>query len=76
MSENRTVATKRAIGVGAWGGNGGLHSKERQASTRIGRASKDNPPKRSRKKHKRVSGRKSFLGGSTESRFHTKFGPT
>ena len=38
---------------------GGLHSEGRQIPRRKGRANKNSLPKRSRRKHERVSGRKS-----------------
>ena len=43
---------------------------------RIGRASKESLPRRSRRKHERVSGRKSFPGRSAESWFYSKSGQT
>ena len=55
---------KRGIPAGAWRGGGELHSDERQVPRRRGRASKENLPRRSRRKHERVSGRKCSPGGS------------
>ena len=49
VSENRTLARKRQIRVGAWRGKGGLHSEGRQAPRRRGRAIKENLPRRSRR---------------------------
>ena len=60
MSESRILASKRGIEAGAWSGKGGLHGERRQIPRRKGRASKKNLPRRSRRKHKRVSGRKSL----------------
>ena len=55
--------------MGAWRGKGGLHSERRQIPKRKGRASKENLLRESRRKHERVSGRKSSPGRSAESYF-------
>ena len=55
----------------AWSGKGGLHHEGRQIPRRKGRASKKSLPRTSRRKHERVSGRKSFLGRSAVSWFHS-----
>ena len=60
----------------AWRGKGGLHRERRQIPRRKGRASKKSLPRTSRRKHERVSGRKSSPGQSTESWFHSKSGQT
>ena len=60
ISESRTFTRKRGIGAGARGGRSGLHSKRRKAPRRSGRASTENLLRRSRTKHERVNGRKSF----------------
>ena len=62
---------ERGIRAGAWRGKGKLHSEERQVPRKRGRASKKNLPRRSRKKHERVSVRKSSPGGSAESWFYS-----
>ena len=62
VSESRTLARERGIGAGAWREKGELHSEEKQVSRRKGRASKKSLPRRSRRKHERVSGRKSSPG--------------
>ena len=67
MSESRTLARKREIRARAWRGKGGPHSEGRQVPKRWGRTSKESLPKRIRRKHERVSGRKSSPGGSAES---------
>ena len=59
--EPRLGEREKGIGAGAWGGKGGLHGEERQVSGRRVRESKKNLPRRSRRKHKRVSGRKAHL---------------
>ena len=64
VGESRTLARKRRIRAGAWRGKGGLHGEGRQIPRRKGRASKKSLPKRSRRKHERVSGRKSSPGRS------------
>ena len=51
--------------MGAWRGKGGLHREGR----RTGRASNKSLPRTSRRKHERVSGRKSSPGRSAESYF-------
>ena len=67
---------EREIKAGAWRGKGRLHSEGRQVPRRKGRVSKESLPRRSRRKHERVSGRKSSPGRSAESWFHSKFGQT
>ena len=47
-----------------------------QVPKRSGRASKKSLPRRSRRKHERVSGRKSSPGRSAKSWFHSKSGQT
>ena len=71
VGESRTLARERGIGARAWRGKGGLHSEGRQIPRRTGRASNKSLPKRSRRKHERVSGRKSSPGRSAESWFHS-----
>ena len=66
VGESRTLARERGIKARAWSGKGGLHREERQIPRRTGRASKKSLPRRSRKKHERVSGRKSSPGRSAE----------
>ena len=76
VGESRTLARERQIRAGAWRGKSGLHSGGRQIPRRRLRASKENLPRRSRRKHERVSERKSFSGRSTESWFYSKSGQT
>ena len=71
MGESRTLARKRGIRARAWSGKGGLHREGRQIPRRKGRASKNSLPRTSRRKHERVSGRKSSPGRSAESWFHS-----
>ena len=66
----------RGIGARAWRGKGGLDCEGRQISRRTGRASEKSLPRTSRRKHERVSGRKSSPGRSAESWFHSKSGQT
>ena len=54
----------------------GLHRERRKIPRRTGRASKKSLPRTSRRKHERVSGRKSSPGRSAESWFHSKSGQT
>ena len=70
--ESRTSARERGIRARAWRGKGGLHNEGRKISKRKGRASKKSLPKKSRRKHERVSGRKGSSGRSAESWFHCK----
>ena len=67
--ESRTLVRERGDQSGSMGGKGGLYSEGRQVPIRRGRASKDNLPRRSRRKHKWVCRRKSSLGGSALSWF-------
>ena len=76
MGESRTLARVRGIGAGAWRGKGGLHRERGQIPRRTERASKKSLPRASRRKHERVSGRKSSPGRSAESWFHSKSGQT
>ena len=76
MGESRTLARERGIRAGAWSGKGGLHSEQRKIPRRTGRARKKSLPRTSRRKHERVSGRKSSPGRSAESWFHSTSGKT
>ena len=60
--ESRTLARVRGIRARAWSGKGGLDREGRQIPKRKGRASNKSLPRTSRRKHERVSGRKSFPG--------------
>ena len=62
--------------AGAWRGKGGLHSEGGQILKRKGRTRKKNLPRTSRRKHERVSGRKSSPGRSAMSWFQSKSGQT
>ena len=53
---------ERGVRAGAWGGKDGLHGERGQIARRRGRASKKSLLRRNRRKHERVSGRKSSLG--------------
>ena len=59
MGEIRPLARERRIKAGAWRREGGLHREGRQILRRKGRACKESLPRTSRRKHERVSGRKS-----------------
>ena len=76
VSESRILARERGIRARAWSGKGGLYSESRQVPRRRGRASKKSLPRRSRRKHERVSGRKSSTGRFAESWFHFMSGQT
>ena len=71
VGESLTLASERGIRARAWGGKGGLHRERRQIPRRRGRASNKSLPRTSRRKHERVSGRKSSPGRSAESWFHS-----
>ena len=62
VGESRTLTRKRRIRAIAWKGKGGLYSEGRQVPRRKGRESRESLPRRSRRKHERVSGRKSSPG--------------
>ena len=74
LGESRTLARERGIRAGAWRGKGGLLGERGQISRRTGRASKKSLSRTTRRKHERVSGRKSSPGRSAESWFHSKSG--
>ena len=76
MGESRTTARARGIRARAWRGKGGIHGEGKQIPRRKRRASKKSLPRTSRRKHERVSGRKSSPGRSAESWFHSKSGQT
>ena len=76
MSENRTLMREREVRARAWRGKGGLHGERRVVPRRTGRASKKSLSRGSRRKHERVSRRKSSPGRPAESWFHSKSGQT
>ena len=67
VGESRTLARKRGIKARAWRGKGGLDREGGKIPRRTVRASKKSLPITSRRKHERVSGRKSSPGRSAES---------
>ena len=70
MGESRTLAREGDQSESMeW--KGGLHREGRQIPRRTGRASKKSLPRRGRRKHERVSGRKSSPERSAESWFHS-----
>ena len=71
MGESRTLVRDGRIKARAWRRKGGLHGEKRQIPRSKGRAPKKSLPRRSRRKHKRVSGRKSSPGRSAESWFYS-----
>ena len=71
VGESRTLAREKKIRARAWSGKGELHREQRQIPRRKGRASNKSLPRTSRRKHERVSGRKSSPGRSAESWFHS-----
>ena len=75
VGKSRTLARERKIRTKAWRGKGELHGEGGQIPRRKGRASKKSLPKRSRRKHERVSGRKSSPGRSAESWPHSQVWP-
>ena len=64
VGESRTLARVKGIRARACSGKGGLHRERRQIPWRKGRASNKSLPRTSRRKHERVSGRKSSPGRS------------
>ena len=78
MGESCTLARERGVRARAWSGKGGLHRERGQIPWRTGRASNKSLSRTStrRRKHERVSGRKSSPGRSAESWFHSKSGQT
>ena len=62
MGESRNLARESRIRARAWSGKGELHGEQRQIPRRKGRASNKSLPRTSRRKHERVSGRKSSPG--------------
>ena len=71
VGKSRTLARERGIIAGAWRRKGRPHSERMQIPSRKGRASNKSLPRRSRRKHKQVSGHKSSPGRSAESWFHS-----
>ena len=65
------LGERGGIRARAWRGMGGLHGEREQIPRRTGRASNKSLPRTSRRKHERVSGRKSSPGRSAESLFHS-----
>ena len=70
------LGEKEGFRARAWSGKGGLHRERGQIPRRIGRTSNKSLPRTSRRKHERVSGRKSSTRRSAESWFHSKSGQT
>ena len=71
VSENRILTREREIRTRAWRGEGGLHTEGRQVPRRKEGASKKSFHRGSRRKHERVSGRKSSPKRYEESWFHS-----
>ena len=71
VGESGTLARVRGIRARAWRGKGGLDREGRQIPRRTGRESNKSLPRTSRRKHERVSGRKSSPGRSAEYWFHS-----
>ena len=71
VSKSRTLAREREIRARTWRGKDSFHSEGRQVPRRNGRASSDSLPRRSKRKHERVSRRKSSPGRSEELWFHS-----
>ena len=61
------LGEREGIRARAWSGKGGLHREQGQVPRRTGRTNKKSLLRTSRKKHERVSGRKSSPGRSAES---------
>ena len=67
MGESRTLVSESGIRAGAWSVRGRFYREGRQIPRRRGRASKKSLPRKSRRKHERVSERKGTSGRSAES---------
>ena len=67
VGESCTLARERRIRARAWRGKGGLYGEQRQIPRKKARASKKSLPRTSRRKHGRVSGRKSSLQDDLQS---------
>ena len=76
MSESRTLAREGGSEREHEKEKSQLHSKKRRVSGSRGRADKENLPRKSRRKHERVSGRKSSPGESGKFWYHSKSGQT
>ena len=76
MGKSHTLARESGIRARAWSEKGGLHGEPKQISRRKGRARKMSLPRRSKRKHEQVNGRRSSPGRSAESWFHSKSGQT
>ena len=76
VGESRTLARERGLRAEAWRGKGGLQGERRQIPRRKGRARKKSLPRTSRRKHERVSGRKSSPGQPAQSWFYLTSGQT
>ena len=74
VSKRCTLARQRSIRAGAWGRKSGLHSEGKQVLRKRKRASNGNLSRRSKRKHERISGRKSSPGAAGESWFYFKSG--
>ena len=74
VGESRTLAREGGSEREHGEEKGGLDREGRQIPRRKGRASNKSLPRTSRRKHERVSGRKSSPGRSAESWFHSKSG--
>ena len=76
MGKSHTLARESGIRARAWSEKGGLHGEPKQIPRRKGRAQKMSLPRRSKRKHEQVNGRRSSPGRSAESWFHSKSGQT
>ena len=72
MSESCTLAREKRVIAGARREKVWLYSERRQVPRRRGKSSKENLPRKSRRKHNRVSGCKNFPEGSGKSWFQSK----
>ena len=76
VGESRTLTRKKGIRARTWSGKSRLHRERGQIPRRKERASCKSLLITSKRKHERVSGRKSSPGQSEESWFHSKSGQT
>ena len=67
VGEREGLSRERGIRARAWSGKGGLHRERGQVPRRKRRARKKTLSRTSRRKHERVSGRKSSPGQSAKS---------
>ena len=76
MSKSFILTKKWRIRAGAWRGKSQLHSEGRWIPGRRVRAGGKSLPRRSRRKHERMSGSKNSPEGTGKYLFYSKYGET